>query len=109
MQVALIEADPNTGGCTFRGCVPSQALLHAARMLDEAKHAAAFGVSCAKPYAAFWKSSICRIQLVSGFHLGKSGPPADGYALRAPVTRLSERRNPQARWLQAQAIGACPR
>ena len=71
MQVALIEADPNTGGCTFRGCVPSKALLHAARMLDEAKHAAAFGVSFAKPYAAFWKSSICRIQLVSGFHLGK--------------------------------------
>ena len=23
------------------------------------------------PYAALWKSSICRIQLVSGFHLGK--------------------------------------
>jgi hypothetical protein len=23
------------------------------------------------PYAAFWKSSIWRIQLVSGFHLGK--------------------------------------
>jgi hypothetical protein len=40
-------------------------------MLDEAKHAAAFGVSFAKPFAAFWKSSICRIQLVSGFHLGK--------------------------------------
>jgi hypothetical protein len=27
MQVALIEADPNTGGCTFRGRVPSKALL----------------------------------------------------------------------------------
>jgi hypothetical protein len=23
------------------------------------------------PYAALWKSSICRIQLVSGFHLGQ--------------------------------------
>jgi hypothetical protein len=23
------------------------------------------------PHAAVWKSSICRIQLVSGFHLGK--------------------------------------
>jgi hypothetical protein len=23
------------------------------------------------PYAAFWKSSIWRIQLVSGFHLGQ--------------------------------------
>ena len=25
----------------------------------------------ALPYAALWKASICRIQLVSGFHLGK--------------------------------------
>jgi hypothetical protein len=41
-------------------------------MLDEAKHTAAFGVSFAKPYAAFWKSSICRIQLVSGFLVRKT-------------------------------------
>ena len=50
MQVTLIDADPNPGGvCTFRGCIPSKALLHAARVLDEAKHATAFGVSFAKP------------------------------------------------------------
>ena len=23
------------------------------------------------PYAALWKSSVCRIQLVNGFHLGQ--------------------------------------
>ena len=46
MQVTLIDADPNPGGvCTFRGCIPSKALLHAARVLDEAKHADAYGVS----------------------------------------------------------------
>jgi dihydrolipoamide dehydrogenase len=46
MPVALIDADPNPGGvCTFRGCIPSKALLHAARVLDEAKHATAYGVS----------------------------------------------------------------
>ena len=40
MQVTLIDADPNPGGvCTFRGCIPSKALLHAAKVLDEAKHA----------------------------------------------------------------------
>jgi dihydrolipoamide dehydrogenase len=50
MQVTLIDADPNPGGvCTCRGCIPSKALLHAARVLDEAKHATAFGVSFAKP------------------------------------------------------------
>jgi dihydrolipoyl dehydrogenase len=46
MQVTLIDADPNPGGvCTFRGCIPSKALLHAARVLDEAKHATAYGMS----------------------------------------------------------------
>ena len=46
MQVTLIDADANPGGvCTFRGCIPSKALLHAARVLDEAKHATAYGVS----------------------------------------------------------------
>jgi dihydrolipoamide dehydrogenase len=50
MQVTLIDADPNPGGvCTFRGCIPSKALLHAARVLDEAKHATAYGVSFGKP------------------------------------------------------------
>ena len=50
MHVTLIDADPNPGGvCTFRGCIPSKALLHTARVLDEAKHATAFGVSFATP------------------------------------------------------------
>ena len=50
MQVTLIDAEPNPGGvCTFRGCIPSKALLHAAKVLDEAKHADAFGVSFGKP------------------------------------------------------------
>ena len=31
----------------------------------------AFAIPFIEDYAAFWKSSICRIQLVSGFHLGK--------------------------------------
>jgi hypothetical protein len=46
MQVTLIDVDPNPGGvCTFRGCIPSKALLHAARVLDEAKHATVYGMS----------------------------------------------------------------
>ena len=40
MQVTLIDAEPNPGGvCTFKGCIPSKALLHAAKVLDEARHA----------------------------------------------------------------------
>src|SRR5204863_6642995 len=50
MQVTLIDVEPNPGGvCTFKGCIPSKALLHAAKVLDEAKHSDNFGVSFAKP------------------------------------------------------------
>ena len=68
MQVTLIDADPNPGGvCTFRGCIPSKALLHAARVLDEAKHAGAFGVSFDKPSIDVdklrgWKDQVVKKQ-----------------------------------------------
>jgi dihydrolipoyl dehydrogenase len=46
MKVTLVDADPNPGGvCTFRGCIPSKALLHAAKVIAEAKHAEVFGMS----------------------------------------------------------------
>jgi dihydrolipoyl dehydrogenase len=46
MKVTLVDADPNPGGvCTFRGCIPSKALLHAAKLIEEAKHAEVFGMS----------------------------------------------------------------
>lgn len=68
MQVTLIDAEPNPGGvCTFRDCIPSKALLHAARVLDEAKHATAFGVSFAKPSIDVdklraWKDQVVKKQ-----------------------------------------------
>ncbi len=38
MQVTLIEADPRLGGtCLLRGCIPSKALLHVARVISEAR------------------------------------------------------------------------
>ena len=68
MQVTLIDADPNPGGvCTFRGCIPSKALLHAAKVLDEAKHADAFGVSFGRPSIDVdklraWKDAVVKKQ-----------------------------------------------
>jgi len=68
MQVTLIDADQNPGGvCTFRGCIPSKALLHAARVLDEAKHADAFGVTFGKPSIDVdklraWKDAVVKKQ-----------------------------------------------
>ena len=68
MKVTLIDAEPNPGGvCTFKGCIPSKALLHAAKVLDEAKHADAFGVSFAKPSIDVdklrsWKDGVVKKQ-----------------------------------------------
>jgi dihydrolipoamide dehydrogenase len=50
MQVALVDEAPNPGGvCLYRGCIPSKALLHVAKVIDEAKHADAWGVSFGDP------------------------------------------------------------
>ena len=38
MQVALIDEEKNPGGvCLYRGCIPSKALLHVAKVIDEAQ------------------------------------------------------------------------
>ena len=50
MRVVLIDEEPNPGGvCLYRGCIPSKALLHVAKVIDEARHASAWGVSFAEP------------------------------------------------------------
>jgi dihydrolipoyl dehydrogenase len=50
MQVALVDPAVNPGGvCLYRGCIPSKALLHVADVLNEARHAEAWGVSFGAP------------------------------------------------------------
>src|SRR6187431_544414 len=50
MQVALVDEEKNPGGvCLYRGCIPSKALLHVAKVIDEASHADKWGVSFAAP------------------------------------------------------------
>src|SRR5688500_20127282 len=50
MQVTLIDEEKNPGGvCLYRGCIPSKALLHVARVIDEAKHAGRWGVTFGEP------------------------------------------------------------
>ena len=50
MQVALIDVEKNPGGvCLYRGCIPSKALLHVAKVVDEARHAGNWGVTFAEP------------------------------------------------------------
>jgi dihydrolipoamide dehydrogenase len=50
LQVALVDTEPNPGGvCLFRGCIPSKALLHVAKLIGEARHASDWGVSFSEP------------------------------------------------------------
>jgi len=45
LSTAIVEKDPALGGvCTLRGCIPTKALLHAADVLEEARHGADVGV-----------------------------------------------------------------
>src|SRR4051812_39559041 len=64
MQVTLIGMEPNPGGvCLYVGCIPSKALLHVAKVIAEAAHAPALGVSFGKPEIKLdklrdWKTSV---------------------------------------------------
>lgn len=50
LDVTLIDDAPNPGGvCLYRGCIPSKALLHVARLLQETKLAREWGVRFNKP------------------------------------------------------------
>ena len=64
LQVTLVERAPVLGGvCLNVGCIPSKALLHAARVLDEAQSMAAHGISFGAPRIELdklrsWKDSV---------------------------------------------------
>jgi dihydrolipoamide dehydrogenase len=50
LSVALVDPEVNPGGvCVYRGCIPSKALLHVAKVIDESRHAKAWGVEFAEP------------------------------------------------------------
>jgi len=64
MQVALIDKDPTLGGvCLNRGCIPSKALLHVAKLIHEAEEADNWGIKFNKPKITVkklreWKGSV---------------------------------------------------
>jgi dihydrolipoamide dehydrogenase len=63
-KVVLVERYPSLGGvCLNVGCIPSKALLHAARVVAEAEEMGHFGVAFAKPKIELdklreWKESV---------------------------------------------------
>ncbi len=64
MQVTLIDKEENPGGvCVYRGCIPSKALLHAAKVLNESHEVENIGITFAKPVINLdklraWKQSV---------------------------------------------------
>ena len=50
LSVTLIDPEVNPGGvCLHRGCIPSKALLHVAKLVSEADESAQIGVRFSKP------------------------------------------------------------
>src|SRR6202035_5331114 len=66
MKVTLIDPELNPGGvCLYRGCIPSKALLHVAKLLDETRHAKNWGIDYADPKIDLsrlrtWKESVVK-------------------------------------------------
>ena len=63
-QVTLVNLDKNPGGvCLYKGCIPSKALLHVAKLLNETEDAKNWGIEFAKPKIDLdklrnWKNGI---------------------------------------------------
>src|ERR1700740_2979771 len=50
MTVTLIDPQLNPGGvCLYRGCIPSKALLHVAKLVEEAHQAKDWGIEFGTP------------------------------------------------------------
>jgi dihydrolipoamide dehydrogenase len=65
LEVALVEADQRLGGtCLLRGCIPSKALLHVARVMSEAAEMADWGVEFARPRLSIDKMRARKEQVI---------------------------------------------
>ena len=64
MEVTLIDKEKNPGGvCLYRGCIPSKALLHVAKLISEADEAKNWGIEFSKPKIDLdklrtWKNNV---------------------------------------------------
>src|SRR5690349_21097823 len=71
LSVTLIDSEINPGGvCLYRGCIPSKALLHAAKLINETKEAASWGLYFGQPRIKVaelrdWKNKVVK-QLTGG-------------------------------------------
>ncbi|MBI5091305.1 MAG: dihydrolipoyl dehydrogenase [Candidatus Hydrogenedentes bacterium] len=65
LNVTLIDVEPDPGGvCLHRGCIPSKALLHVAKVLTDAREAEHWGITFGKPAIDLAKMREGKIKVV---------------------------------------------
>jgi len=70
LKVTLIDPEVNPGGvCLYRGCIPSKALLHVAKLIEESQQAKNWGIEFAEPKVDLsrlraWKQGV--VQRLTG-------------------------------------------
>jgi dihydrolipoamide dehydrogenase len=66
MKVTLIDPEINPGGvCLYRGCIPSKALLHVAKLIEESEQAKNWGIDFPRPNIDLarlrtWKENVVK-------------------------------------------------
>jgi dihydrolipoamide dehydrogenase len=71
VEVTLVDAEGQLGGvCLLRGCIPSKALLHAARVIAEAREAERFGVRFGGPEVDLERLRAWKGEVVGGLSRG---------------------------------------
>ncbi len=66
MNVTLIDPELNPGGvCLYRGCIPSKALLHVAKLIEESHQSKDWGIEFAQPKIDLprlrsWKENVVK-------------------------------------------------
>jgi dihydrolipoamide dehydrogenase len=73
LEVSIVEADSRLGGtCLLRGCIPSKALLHVAKVISEAAEMAQWGVAYPKPQVSIDKMRARKEQVIDTLSGGLS-------------------------------------
>ena len=91
LKVTLIDNAPNPGGvCLYRGCIPSKALLHIAKLIDESRHASEWGIEFQEPTIHLeklrsWKQSVVPAERGAE---APACPSSGGYQVDVVTTRI---------------------
>jgi len=96
LSVTLIDPDVKPGGvCLYRGCIPSKALLHVAKVITEAEESSSIGVTFNKP-----KVDLSRIRSWKNAVIGKL---TDGLGAKAKSLKVNYARG-KARFKNANEL-----